>query len=103
MVLGFLVSMVTVPTEYVPSFWKTGVKVVPALVVFQTPPDATPMYQVCLSSGCTAIELMRPDINAGPMARSRRSLKVADVQGSLLATAPACAAGCPPAAGCPCP
>ena len=64
----------------------TGVKVVPALVVFHTPPDATPMYHVCLSSGCTAIELMRPDMSAGPTARSFNSLKVPDAQGSLFAS-----------------
>ena len=75
-VLGFFGSITTVPIEYEPSFWKIGVNVVPALVVFQTPPDATPMYQVCLSSGCTATTLMRPDISAGPTARSLKSLKV---------------------------
>src|SRR6185503_355320 len=63
-VLGFFLSIVTVPIEYDPSFWKTGEKVMPALVVFHTPPEATPMYQVCLSSGCTAMTLMRPDIMA---------------------------------------
>ena len=99
MVLGFFGSIVTVPIEYDPSFWKTGVKVVPALVVFHTPPDATPMYQVCLSSGCTATTLMRPDIIAGPTARSFSSLKVPDAQGSWLPAAPApVAAGC---AACP--
>src|SRR5688572_15351958 len=78
MVFGFLGSSTTVPIEYDPSFWKIGVKVVPALCVFHTPPDATPMYHVCLSSGCTATTLMRPDISAGPTARSRKALNVAD-------------------------
>ena len=89
-VLGFLRSIVTVPIEYEPSFWKTGVKVVPALVVFQTPPDATPMYHVCLSSGCTATTLTRPDISAGPTARKRSSLNVPDAQGSWLPRCAAC-------------
>src|SRR5687767_4065545 len=79
---GFFGSITTDPTEYAPSFWKTGVNVVPALVVFQTPPEATPIYQVCLSSGCTAITLMRPDIRAGPTDRSLKLLKVAGAQGS---------------------
>ena len=48
---GFLGSMVKAPIEYAPSFWNTGLQVIPALPVFHTPPEATPMYQVCLSSG----------------------------------------------------
>jgi hypothetical protein len=50
-VLGLFSSITTAPIEYVPSFWKMGVKVMPPFVVFHTPPDATPTYQVCLSSG----------------------------------------------------
>src|SRR5687768_2820947 len=40
------------------------------------------MYQVCLSSGCTATTLMRPDMIAGPTARRRKLLKFAGAQGS---------------------
>src|SRR5215213_10496602 len=38
--LGFLGSRTTQPIEYDPSLSKTGVQVTPALVVFQTPPEA---------------------------------------------------------------
>ena len=48
---------------------KTGVHVVPALVVFQTPPEAAARYQVSGRSGLTAISETRPDIVAGPMPR----------------------------------
>src|SRR3954451_22504780 len=66
----------------------------PAFVVFHTPPDDTPMYQVCLLSGCTAIDPMRPEAMAGPTARRRNSSKVADANGSWLrAPSPACVAG----------
>jgi hypothetical protein len=34
--------MTTAPMEYDPSLSKTGVQVVPLLMVFQTPPEATP-------------------------------------------------------------
>ena len=81
--------MTTAPTEYDASFWKTGVKVMPALVVFHTPPEATPTYHVCLSSGCTAMALTRPDIRAGPTARRRNSLNVPALSGSCVAGAPA--------------
>src|ERR1051326_5390863 len=56
----------------------------PALVVFHTPPDDTPMYQVCLFPGCTAIDPMRPEAIAGPTERRRNSSKVADANGSWL-------------------
>src|SRR3954465_8943029 len=51
---GLCGSMTTVPIEYVVCWSKTGVNVVPAFVVFHTPPAATPMYQVFLSRGFTA-------------------------------------------------
>jgi hypothetical protein len=41
-----------------------GVHVVPAFVVFHTPPDATATYHVRLSRGWTAISEMRPDVTA---------------------------------------
>ena len=40
---GFRGSIVTHPMEYDPSPSKTGVQVVPLLVVFQTPPEQTAM------------------------------------------------------------
>ena len=40
------------------------------------------MYQVCLSSGWTAMELIRPDISAGPIERSRKSANVVADHGS---------------------
>ena len=60
----------------------------PALVVFHTPPEATPMYQVCLSSGCTAMVLTRPDISAGPTARKRSSVNVPAAHGILVGALP---------------
>src|SRR5262249_29915851 len=56
-----------------------GFQVVPALVVFQTPPEATATYQVARSFGWTASAAMRPDVTAGPMERNFRPLKVEDV------------------------
>src|SRR5476651_984282 len=63
-------SIVTQPIEYAPSPSNTGVNVVPALVVFQTPPEATATNQTRGSRGSTARSAMRPDVSAGPMPRS---------------------------------
>src|SRR5829696_7064838 len=52
-----------------------GVQVVPALVVFQTPPDATATYQVAGRVGSTAMSEIRPEVSAGPMGRSSRPLQ----------------------------
>src|SRR6185503_12410638 len=60
--LGFFGSMATVPIEYDASLSNTGVQVVPAFVVFHTPPDATATYQMRLSRGWTAMSEMRPDV-----------------------------------------
>ena len=62
--------MATAPTEYDGWPSKTGVHVMPELVVFQTPPDPTAMYQVAGSSGWTAMSAMRPPMSAGPISRS---------------------------------
>src|SRR5260221_12132722 len=65
-----------------------GAQVVPALVVFQTPPDADARYQVAGSSGCTARSAMRPEMAAGPMPRKERPLNVSGLRrvfGSLSA------------------
>jgi hypothetical protein len=48
---GFFGSMTTLAIEYDASLSKTGVHVVPAFVVFHTPPDATATYHVRLSRG----------------------------------------------------
>src|SRR5260221_10706337 len=53
-----------------------GLKVVPALVVFQTPPEAVAMYHTRLSVGSTARSMMRPEIMAGPIWRNSRPAKV---------------------------
>src|SRR5437867_536408 len=64
------------PIEYEPWLSKMGVHVVPAFVVFQTPPDATVTYQVLLSRGCTAMSVTRPEVCAGPMPLSASPVKV---------------------------
>ena len=45
---------------------------VPAFTVFQTPPEPTATYQVLGSVGSIAMSAIRPDMSAGPMARSFR-------------------------------
>jgi hypothetical protein len=42
MVLGFFGSMVTAPIDCTGCLSKTGLKVVPPLTLFHTPPDAAP-------------------------------------------------------------
>src|SRR5436305_2026904 len=64
--------MTTFAIEYEPSPSKTGVQVVPAFVVFQTPPDADATYQIFLSVGCTARSTTRPEVSAGPIDRNLR-------------------------------
>ena len=64
--------MATSPIEYEGWSSNTGIHVMPALVVFQTPPEPTATYQVVASSGWTAMSAMRPPISAGPMPRSAR-------------------------------
>src|SRR6185436_1264474 len=49
-----------------------GENVVPALVVFHTPPYAVATYQTLLSRGFTARSVMRPDVFAGPIERNLR-------------------------------
>src|SRR3954462_15326870 len=57
--------------------WATpGVNVVPAFVVFHTPPAATPMYQVFLSRGFTARSVMRPETMPGPIERRRMPFRL---------------------------
>src|SRR3954447_20814340 len=67
--------MVTHPSEYDPPSSKTGSKVTPRLVVFQSPPDAVATYQTLRSRGSTATSAMRPDENVPGMLRTCRSRK----------------------------
>src|SRR5262245_15548104 len=46
-----------------------GVQVVPALVVFQTPPEPAATYQVLGAAGSTAMSARRPLIRYGPTPR----------------------------------
>src|SRR5436190_11146659 len=48
----------------------TEVQLAPALVVFHTPPDAAPTYQVSWLLFTTSMAVIRPLIPAGPMLRS---------------------------------
>jgi len=47
-----------------------GVQVVPALVVFQTPPEPAATYQIPGAVGWTAMSARRPLIRLGPTLRS---------------------------------
>ena len=73
---GFFGSRTIAPIEYDASLSKTGVQVVPAFTVFQTPPLATPTKYFAGFFGSTAKPITRPEVNAGPIERKRRPLKV---------------------------
>src|SRR5215208_3363971 len=60
-----------------------GFQVLPALVVFHTPPEAAATYQVALSFGWTARSITRPEVRAGPMLRSASPEKVSALMRSL--------------------
>ena len=83
--------MVTQPMECDFSPSKMGAKLVPALVVFHTPPPAVAMYQTRPSRGSTATSRMRPEVRAGPMGRSSSPAKVfspyVGLSGAVAATA----------------
>src|SRR5436309_13256559 len=64
------------PIEKEPCPSKTGAQVVPALTVFQTPPEAAATYQVVGVRGSTATSTIRPPTTAGPMLRNSRPAKV---------------------------
>ena len=51
------------------------VQVVPALVVFHTPPDPTATYHVCGWVGWIAISAIRPEAKAGPIDRHLKALR----------------------------
>src|SRR5437763_13047802 len=92
MTLGFRGSMAIAPVENEPSPSKTGVKDVPALVVFHTPPAAEATYQTALSLGLTAMSATRPEVSAGPIERSLRPDATALVRRVLSGRAAVCAA-----------
>src|SRR5688572_10140463 len=64
---GLVGSIEISPIEYEGWSSKTALQVVPAFVVFQTPPEPAATYQVLRSRGCTAISAIRPLMMAGPM------------------------------------
>ena len=68
---GFFGSTATVPIEYAAWASNTGLQVVPAFTVFQTPPEWTATYQVFRSETGIATSPIRPDGAAGPRFRSR--------------------------------
>ncbi len=68
---------------------KSGVQVVPAFTVFHTPPEPTATYQVLGFVGSIAMSAMRPDMSAGPMARSFSPSKLPPFGAVVLTWAPA--------------
>src|SRR5262249_54638044 len=58
------------------SLSKTGSQVVPLLVVFQTPPEATPTNTMLGLDSTTAKSSMRPPMTAGPISRNSRDLNL---------------------------
>src|SRR4051794_3296282 len=78
-VFAFFGSMAIAPIDCTGCLSKTGLKVVPPLTDFQTPPLAAPTYNVMRFASCTAsIAAMRPDIAAEPMLRAPRPEMVSE-------------------------
>src|SRR5437763_6688565 len=76
---GFLGSMAMAPIDCTGCLSKTGLKVVPPLTDFQTPPLAAPTYKVMRLPSCTAsMAAMRPDMAADPMLRAPRPEMVSE-------------------------
>src|SRR5579859_486561 len=65
-------AMATSPMVDTASLSNTGVQVVPLLVVFHTPPAATPTKTIFGLLSTTAKSSMRPPITAGPISRNSR-------------------------------
>src|SRR6476619_2071437 len=65
-----------------PPLSKTGVKVVPRLVVFHRPPNAVATYHVLGDLGSIAMSCTRPVEIAGPMLRNSRPLSTSAVSRS---------------------
>src|SRR3989449_4197792 len=77
--LGFFGSIVTAPIDWTACLSNTGLKVVPPLTDFHTPPLAAPTYTVSRGPSCTAASAaMRPLIAADPMLRAPRPEMVAE-------------------------
>jgi hypothetical protein len=55
------------------SWSKSGVQVVPLLIVFQTPPAAVPTYIRRGWCSTTATAVIRPPITAGPIERAGKA------------------------------
>src|SRR5215831_5209152 len=70
------------PIEYEPSRSKTGVQVLPLLMVRHTPPEADATKYFAALLGSTAKPITRPEVNAGPRERNRNPLNVGDDIGS---------------------
>src|SRR3979490_634065 len=64
------------PIVDTPSLSNTGVQVVPLLVVFHTPPEATPPNTIFGLLSTTAKSSMRPPITAGPISRNSSALNL---------------------------
>src|SRR3954471_13136519 len=78
-IFGFFGSMAMAPIDCTGCLSKTGLKVVPPLTDFQTPPLAAPTYNVMRLPSCTAsMAAMRPDIAAEPMLRAPRPEMVSE-------------------------
>src|SRR2546425_12863437 len=77
--LGFFGSIVIAPIDWTACLSNTGLKGVPPLTDFHTPPLAAPTYTVSRGPSCTAASAaMRPLIAADPMVRAPRPEMVAE-------------------------
>src|ERR1700720_4550273 len=78
------------------SLSNTGVHVVPLLVVFHTPPAATPTKKMFGLLPPTAKSSMRPPITAGPISRSSRFFSLSVGSGGPAGRAPPPRKNAPP-------
>src|SRR5215469_753435 len=69
-------AMAISPAVETPSLSKTGSQVVPLLMVFQTPPEATPTKTILGLLSTTAKSSMRPPMTAGPISRNSSDLNL---------------------------
>src|SRR5262245_61701315 len=73
MTLGLDGATATAPTDQTSSASVKGVQVVPALVVFQSPPVAVATYMTAGLESTTATSHTRPLMLAGPSGRATKS------------------------------
>src|SRR5688572_23663139 len=86
MISGFVAAIAMSPIDDVPSRSNIGSHVVPAFVVFHTPPDADaayislPVRPSALAAGPSSIarSTMRPLVTAGPIGRHANSESMAE-------------------------